>query len=146
MSSTKLLMSATAVALAIGVGASMQVAGQTRTTPPLTQQPVFVPGPVEVVGGVNIVNEPIVSARQAGPWAATVTAAGPLTVMSNAPALLTPGRTYRFQWPTGSPERYRILSIEANGWVRAELVQDNAGQSPPIRWLNTAMAVSIEEG
>lgn len=144
----RLVMLATAIGLAAALGvAAGQVRGGVQQPSPT---PIFTPGPVDVIGTVDIGNEPVVSAQQVGPWVVDTRQVGPWTVavanpVSNVPTFLTPSVAYRFQWPGGDVERYRIISVEANGWVRAAALSDTGASTQIQRWLNATAAVTIEQ-
>ncbi len=101
-------------------------------------QPIFEPGPAEVVGSVSITNEPTVQAQQSGIW--EVRLADPVAIVIPTPEFLVVGQSYTFTWSgSDTAQTYRVLSLAGNGWVRAEPAAGGGG-----RWLNTSLATSIE--
>ena len=144
----RLVMLATAIGLGAALGvAAEQVRGGAQQPSPT---PIFTPGPVNVIGTVDIGNEPVVSAQQVGPWVVDTRQVGPWTVtvanpVSSVPTFLAPNVAYRFQWPSGDVERYRIISLGTNGWVRAAAFSDTGAPTQIQRWLNATAAVTIEQ-
>lgn len=111
-------------------------------------KPALPTEPVEVRGVVSVTHVPPVDARQAGPWTVSAAQAGPWAVrvadvVSTAravPSFLQPQRAYRFRWPDGTSERYRVLEVTPDGWLWVEPIE---GTPPPRRWINPAQAVAI---
>lgn len=102
-----------------------------------TPLPVFTPGPMEVVGSVEITNEPTVEARQAGRW--EVSLAESVEVVMPTPGFLRVGESYAFSWAgSDTSETYELLQIAGNGWVA--VAPATGGDS---LWLNTSMATTI---
>ena len=109
---------------------------QTQRQP--SAQPIFVPGPAEVVGSVSITNAPTVQAQQSGTW--DVRMADPVALVIPTPEFLVVGQSYAFTWPgSDTAQTYRVLSRTGNGWVGAEPDAGGGGV-----WLNTSLATSIE--
>ncbi len=108
---------------------------QTQQQP---SQPIFAPGPAEVVGSVSITNEPTVQAQQSGIW--EVQLADPVAIVIPTPEFLVVGQSYTFTWPgSATAQTYQVLSLAGNGWVSAEPAAGGDGI-----WLNTSLATSIE--
>ena len=109
---------------------------QTQRQP--SAEPIFVPGPAEVVGSVSITNEPTVQAQQAGMW--EVTLADQVALVIPTPEFIVVGQTYRFTWSGSDAARtYQVLALAENGWVAAAPVVGG-----DRLWLNTSLATSIE--
>ena len=104
--------------------------------------PNFTLSPVAVTGGVAVTNNPTVYARQADAW--TVSLAGQPVFSTPTPQFLVAGGTYAFLW-LGAAEAdfYRVTAIANDGWIRAEPLP--AGPDQRARWVNSALAVTIEE-
>ena len=68
------------------------------------------------------------------------------------PGFLRPGRRYAFTWAGGGPPQTHTLKrVLPDGWVEVEVADENIdpnllvpGQLP-TRWLNAALALSIQE-
>ena len=90
-------------------------------------QPIFAPGPAEVVGSVSITNEPTVNAQQVGTW--QVSLAETPAVRTSTPAFLQVGTTYAFSWPGAErSDRYRIIGLGSDGWAHGELLERGAAR------------------
>ena len=74
------------------------------------------------------------------------------TIALATPDFLVQGKRYAFTWPGGGPPQTHTLKrVRGNGWVEVEVSDENVdptllvpGQLP-IRWLNAALATSIQE-
>ena len=112
------------------------ILGQQTRQP--SSEPIFVPGPAEIVGSVSITNAPTVQARQSGTWELRL--ADPVTLVVPTPEFLVVGQFYTFNWSgSDTAQTYRVLSLAGNGWVTAEPAAGGGGV-----WLNTSLATSIE--
>ena len=108
-----------------------------QTRQPLSQ-PIFTPGPAEIVGSVSITNAPTVQSQQSGMWEVRLT--DPVALVIPTPEFSVVGQSYTFTWPgSDTAQTYRVLSLAGNGRVRADPAAGGAG-----RWLNTSLATSIE--
>ena len=108
---------------------------QTQQEP---SQPIFEPGPAEIVGNVNITNEPTVQAQQAGTWEVRV--ADQIALVIPTPEFLVVGQSYRFTWPgSDTAQTYQVLSLAGNGWVAAAPAVGGDGM-----WINASLATGIE--
>jgi hypothetical protein len=74
------------------------------------------------------------------------------TVALATPIFLVPGKRYAFTWPGGGPPQTHTLKrVHENGWVEVEVADENIDPSLlvpgqlPTRWLNAALALSIQE-
>ena len=140
------------VAMTMGFGAALALAaGQVRGgSQQPSPTPIFTPGPVEVVGTVDVGNEPVVSAQQVGPWVVDTRQVGSWTVTvanpgSSVPPFVAANAAYRFRWSDGTVESYRIVSIGANGWARGAALGESGAATGTERWINMAAAVTIEQ-
>ena len=125
--------------LVAGVGALVNLNANQARRDQQPALPIFEPGPAEVVGSVSITNEPTVNAQQAGVW--KVSLADQPIFGSPTPEFLVVGVTYAFTWPGAErTDGYRILVLGQNGWVGAQPLEAGAA-----RWLNTSLAMTIEE-
>jgi hypothetical protein len=74
------------------------------------------------------------------------------TISLATPTFLRQGRRYAFTWAGGGPpQTYTLKRVHADGWVEVEVADENVdpnllvpGQLP-TRWLNAALALSIQE-
>lgn len=74
------------------------------------------------------------------------------TISLATPTFLRVGRRYAFTWASGGPPQTHTLKrVHADGWVEVEVADENVdpnllvpGQLP-TRWLNAALALSIQE-
>ena len=63
------------------------------------------------------------------------------TVCTLTPEFLQVGTTYAFRWPGAERvDRYRIVGLGRDGWAGGELLEGGAA-----RWVNTSLAMTIEE-
>ena len=82
----------------------------------------------------------------------TVRLASGTTIALATPAFLVQGKRYAFTWAGGGPPQTHTLKrVHSNGWVEVEVAEENIdpnlltpGQLP-TRWLNAALALSIQE-
>jgi hypothetical protein len=86
-------------------------------------------GTMKVVGTVDIGSLPPVEAIQRGDWKVVV---GP-------PEFVAVRGRYTITWPGGERETITVDQLATGGWVRAT-VEGRA------RWINLAVARSVEEG
>ena len=82
----------------------------------------------------------------------TVRLASGSTVALATPAFLTAGKRYAFTWAGGGPpQTHTVKRIRPDGWVEVEVAEENVDPSLlipgtlPTRWLNAALALSIQE-
>ena len=87
-----------------------------QQTQPQLGQPIFAPGPAEIVGSVSIMNEPTVQAQQLGMWEVRV--ADEVALVIPTPEFLVVGQSYRFTWPgSDTAQAYRFFrSPGTAGW------------------------------
>ncbi len=116
-----------------------------RPMPVSAQQQV----PVTVVPGtiapgsaaVQVVNQPTVQAVQAGEWLVSVPGGVTLnkggTFSFEGPDFLEVGKRYTMRWDAGLTGTYTVAQV-TRGWA---LVRSG----PNRLWVNTALAVAIEE-
>jgi hypothetical protein len=99
-------------------------------------------GIVNVVGTVNVGNEPVVRAAQNGEWRVAVSNTPRVTVASSvvlaSPGFFREGSRYRITWIAGEVETVTVADPGTNGWIR---VESGGGR----RWINTSVARGIEE-
>ena len=74
------------------------------------------------------------------------------TVALATPAFLTPGKRYAFTWAGGGPpQTHTVKRVRPDGWIEVDVDEDNVDRSLlipgqlPTRWLNAALALSIQE-
>jgi hypothetical protein len=74
------------------------------------------------------------------------------SVSLETPAFVQVGKRYAFTWAGGGPaQTYTVKQRRADGWVLVEVADENTNPvylTPgelPTRWLNAAMAISIQE-
>ena len=82
----------------------------------------------------------------------TVMLAAGSTVSLATPTFLQKGKRYSFTWPGGGPPQTFIVKDTApQGWILVEVAEENVDPafapigSLPTRWLNAAIATSIQE-
>jgi hypothetical protein len=103
---------------------------------------------IVLLAGVNDPSRPSVSASAQE----TVRLAAGATVALSTPAFLQEGKRYAFTWPGGGPpQTFTVKSIRQDGWILVEVAEENLDLSVlpvgvlPVRWLNAAIATSIQE-
>jgi hypothetical protein len=84
--------------------------------------------------------------------AETVHIADGSTIALTTPPFLVSGKRYAFTWPGGGPpQTFTVKDIRKDGWVLVEVAEENVDPafvpvgSIPTRWLNAALAISIQE-
>jgi hypothetical protein len=128
----------------------VSTAGLLHSAPQQQAQGTRVPGTiapgataVQVVNqpAVQVANQPTVTAVQSGEWRmsvpAGVTLAKGAAVNIDGPDFLEPGKRYSIRWGAGLTGSYTIVQL-SRGWA---LVRSG----PNRLWINTALAVAIEE-
>lgn len=82
----------------------------------------------------------------------TVTLARGSVVALATPAFVEKGKRYAFSWPGGGPpQTFSIRDVRSDGWILVEVAEENVDPayvplgSVPTRWLNAALATSIQE-
>jgi hypothetical protein len=128
----------------------VSTAGLLHSAPQQQAQGTLVPGTiapgataVQVVNqpGVQVANQPTVTAVQSGEWRmsvpAGVTLAKGAAVNIDGPDFLEPGKRYTVRWGAGLTGSYTVVQV-SRGWA---LVRSGPGRL----WINTALAVAIEE-
>ena len=73
-------------------------------------------------------------------------------VRLQTPDFVQVGKRYAFTWAGGGPaQTYTVKSKRQDGWVLVEVADENTNPiyfvpgELPTRWLNVAMAISIQE-
>ena len=73
-------------------------------------------------------------------------------VSLETPAFVQVGKRYAFTWAGGGPaQTYTVKQKRPDGWVLVEVADENTNPvylvpgELPTRWLNAAMAISIQE-
>ena len=105
-----------AAILALTVLFAMMVAAQTTRTP----------APAPGVTHVIVDGVPVAAVRQEGSWSVASTRSSPVVT----------GHRYTFVWPDGERDVHVVSGTRNDGWVQVD---------GSARWLNTGMALSIEE-
>ena len=82
----------------------------------------------------------------------TVALAAGSTISLATPSFLQVGKRYAFTWPGGGPpQTFAVKQIRPDGWILVEVAEENVDPayvplgSVPSRWLNVAIATSIQE-
>ena len=82
----------------------------------------------------------------------TVALAAGSTIALTTPAFIQKGHRYAFTWPGGGPvQTFTVKDIRRDGWILVEVAEENVDPafvplgSIPTRWLNAALATSIQE-
>lgn len=140
----KMLQSGLLVAAGMAVMLVIQVApGRARVVPVAAAQQIT-PMPTPLPPNVNVTNEPIVNAKQAGPWKVQLegpVAPGEGTVHLTAPAFLEAGARYAFFWAPGDkPDQETVINVGPDGWVLVSGTANQAGAA----WINVTRAIRIE--
>jgi hypothetical protein len=101
---------------------------------------------VVFLGGIVLPSGPSAFAQD------TVALVNGTTVALSTPAFLQEGKRYAFTWPGGGPpQTFTVKSIRPDGWILVEVAEENLDLSVlpvgvlPVRWLNAAIATSIQE-
>ena len=84
--------------------------------------------------------------------AEVVSLASGSTISLATPQFLQIGKRYAFTWPGGGPpQTFAVKQIRPDGWILVEVAEENIDPayvplgSVPTRWLNVAIATSIQE-
>jgi hypothetical protein len=82
----------------------------------------------------------------------TVSLAAGSRVSLSTPAFLEKGKRYAFSWPGGGPpQTFTVKDMRPDGWILVEVAEENVDPNLvpygtlPVRWLNAALATSIQE-
>jgi hypothetical protein len=74
------------------------------------------------------------------------------TIALATPPFIVKGRRYAFSWPGGGPpQTFTVKEIRKDGWILVEVAEENIDPNfvpfgtLPVRWLNAAIATSIQE-
>ena len=78
--------------------------------------------------------------------------ASPSFQSNETPSFVEAGKRYAFTWSAGGPaQTYTIKRVRTDGWVLVDVAEENVNPAflvPgefPTRWLNVALAISIQE-
>jgi hypothetical protein len=101
-----------------------------------------------VICGV-IVAGVVVGSRSVAPAAY---GASPAFQTLETPSFVQAGKRYAFTWSGGGPaQTYTVKSVRSDGWVLVDVAEETINPAflvPgdfPTRWLNVALAISIQE-
>ena len=82
----------------------------------------------------------------------TVSIARGSVISLATPAFVEKGKRYAFTWPGGGPpQTFTVKDIRPDGWILVDVAEENLDPayvplgSMPTRWLNAALATSIQE-
>ena len=82
----------------------------------------------------------------------TVSLASGSTISLATPEFIVKGKRYAFTWPGGGPpQTFTVKDIRKDGWILVEVAEENVDLNIvpigtlPVRWLNVAIATSIQE-
>jgi hypothetical protein len=74
------------------------------------------------------------------------------TISLATPAFIEKGKRYAFTWPGGGPpQTFAVKDVRPDGWILVEVAEENLDLNVlplgtlPVRWLNVAIATSIQE-
>jgi hypothetical protein len=106
-----------------------------------------------VIGaGLASVMPAIQSSRVGAAGAEIVHLADGSTIALTTPPFIVRGKRYAFTWPGAGPaQTFTVKDIRKDGWVLVEVAEENVDPayvpigSIPTRWLNAALATSIQE-
>ena len=78
--------------------------------------------------------------------------AAPSLQSLETPSFVQAGKRYAFTWSGGGPaQTYTVKSVRSDGWVLVDVAEETVNPAflvPgefPTRWLNVALAISIQE-
>ena len=84
--------------------------------------------------------------------AETVSLADGSVIGFATPAFIQKGKRYAFSWPGGGPpQTFMVKDVRKDGWILVEVAEEivDPVYAPigvlPTRWLNAALATSIQE-
>jgi hypothetical protein len=84
--------------------------------------------------------------------AAPAYGASPAFQGAETPSFVHAGRRYAFTWSGGGPaQTYTVKSVRNDGWVLVDVAEETINPAflvpgeYPTRWLNVALAISIQE-
>ena len=96
---------------------------------------------------VRLLSSPVGASMQE-----SVTLASGSTVALATPDFIVKGKRYAFTWPGGGPpQTFTVKDIRRDGWILVEVAEENIDPNIvpygnlPVRWLNAAIATSIQE-
>jgi hypothetical protein len=99
------------------------------------------------VGATSLVSSPVDASMQE-----TVKLASGSTVALSTPDFIVKGKRYAFTWPGGGPpQTFTVKEMRRDGWILVEVAEENIDPNLvpfgnlPVRWLNAAIATSIQE-
>jgi hypothetical protein len=82
----------------------------------------------------------------------TVSLARGSVVSLATPAFIEAKKRYTFTWPGGGPpQTFIVKEVRPDGWILVDVAEENVDPayvplgSMPTRWLNAALATSIQE-
>jgi hypothetical protein len=104
------------------------------------------------IAGVISVLPALRSPHLGAAGAETVHLADGSTIALTTPPFIVRGKRYAFTWPGAGPaQTFTVKDIRKDGWVLVEVAEENVDPafvpigSIPTRWLNVALATSIQE-
>jgi hypothetical protein len=78
--------------------------------------------------------------------------ASPALQTLETPSFVQAGKRYAFTWSGGGPaQTYTVKSVRSDGWVLVDVAEETINPAflvPgdfPSRWLNVALAISVQE-
>ena len=102
-----------------------------------------------LLGGVVLVAVFVLGARGPMPL---VYGASPSVETLETPNFIKIGKRYAFTWSGGGPaQTYTVKAVRSDGWVLVDVAEENVNPAYlvpgefPTRWLNAALAISIQE-
>lgn len=82
----------------------------------------------------------------------TVTLARGSVIALVTPEFIQKGKRYAFSWPGGGPpQTFTVKDLRPDGWILVEVAEETVDPvyappgALPTRWLNAALATSIQE-
>lgn len=105
-----------------------------------------------IVGGLGLGVSGGLSPNARASMAETVHIAPGGTISLATPPFIQKGKRYAFSWPGGGPpQTFVVKDLRPDGWVLVEVAEENVDPAyvplgtVPTRWLNAAIATSIQE-
>lgn len=107
---------------------------------------------ISAVGILALIAVAMISQPARASMPETVSLASGSTISLATPEFIVKGKRYAFTWPGGGPpQTFTVKEIRKDGWILVEVAEENVDLNIvplgtlPVRWLNAAIATSIQE-